>query len=195
MKLPAGIEKWGSGVLGLVSVLLLANIVGQVRGNHARASQPRLATQSSARVRAGKGLSRSSDDLARYDPAVHLEELKELDARPLPDLERNIFDFVESAPSPAAPTKQVASQTATPVAAAAPSPQPPPPPPVLLKPVGYNEMPGGVKEAFASYEDQVLVVHEGDVVASKYKILKITPSAITVEDDSSHQTVELPIPQ
>jgi hypothetical protein len=56
-------------------------------------------------------------------------------------------------------------------------------------------MPGGVKEAFVSLEDQTLVVHEGDVVASKYKILKITPSAVTVEDGSAHQVVDLPIPQ
>ncbi len=56
-------------------------------------------------------------------------------------------------------------------------------------------MPGGVKEAFATLEDQVFVVHEGDVIASKYKILKITPLVVTVEDASSHQIVDLPIPQ
>ena len=31
MKMPPGIEKWGSGILGLVSVLLVANLVNQFR--------------------------------------------------------------------------------------------------------------------------------------------------------------------
>jgi hypothetical protein len=116
---------------------------------------------------------------------VHLEALKELDARPLPDTERNPFDFV-------VPPPEVTPQQ---LAAAQQPPPPPPPPPVPLKPMGYNEMPGGVKEAFVSLEDQVVVVHEGDVVGSKYKILKITPSVVTVEDASSHQVADLPIPQ
>jgi hypothetical protein len=185
MKLPAQIEKWGSGVLGVVSVLLLANLVSQFRGTRARESPSLAAPSRGARVRAEKGSSRSADDLARYDPVAHLEALKELDARPLPDTERNPFDFV----APPAPEVTAEEQ-----AAAQPS-APPPPPPVLLKPMGYNEMPGGVKEAFASYEEQVFVVHEGEVVASKYKILKITPLVVTVEDVTSHRIVELPIPQ
>jgi Tfp pilus assembly protein PilP len=61
--------------------------------------------------------------------------------------------------------------------------------------MGYNEAPGGQKEAFVSYEDQAIVVHEGDVVGSKYKVLKITSTAITVEDATSHQTTDLPFPQ
>jgi hypothetical protein len=185
MKLPSGIEKWATAVLGVVSVLLLAHLVSQFRGARARASQTVPAPAKAAGAHTGQGSTRSSDDLARYDPVVHLEALKELDARPLPDTERSPFDFVEPPPPEMTP-QQLAAQAA---------PPPPPPPPVLLKPMGYNEMPGGVKEAFASLEDQVLVVHEGEVVASRYKILKITPSVVTVEDAISHQVVDLPIPQ
>jgi hypothetical protein len=185
MKWPAGIEKWGSAVLGVVSVLLLVNLVSQFRGTRARESHPLPAPPKTARVRPAQGSSRSTDDLARYDPVVHLEALKELEGRPLPDTERNPFDFVAPPPPEVTPQQLAAAQ----------QPSPPPPPPVLLKPMGYNEMPGGAKEAFASLEDQVLVVHEGDVVASKYKILKITPLVLTVEDATSHQVVDLPIPQ
>jgi hypothetical protein len=181
MKLPAGIEKWGSAVLGVVSVLLLAHLVSQFRGTHTRESRALPAAPKTAQARTESGPSHSGDDLARYDPVVHIQALREFEARPLPDTERNPFDFV------APPPQQLA--------AGAQPPPPPPPPPVLLKPMGYNEMPGGVKEAFASLEDQVLVVHEGDVVASRYKILKITPLVVTVEDAPSHQVVDLPIPQ
>jgi hypothetical protein len=61
--------------------------------------------------------------------------------------------------------------------------------------MGYSENVGGQKEAYVSDEDQVYVVHEGDTVADKYKILKITATAVTVEDVATHQTAELPIPQ
>jgi hypothetical protein len=185
MKLPSGIEKWAIAVLGVVSVLLLAHLVSQFRGARARASQTVPAPTRAAGVRTGQDSTRSADDLARYDPVVHLEALEELDARPLPDMDRNPFDFV------APPPPEVTPQQLAAVAQAVPAP----PPPVLLKPMGYNEMPGGGKEAFATLEDQVLVVHEGEVVASRYKILRITPMAVTVEDATSHQVVDLPIPQ
>jgi hypothetical protein len=66
---------------------------------------------------------------------------------------------------------------------------------VTLKPRGYSEGAGGVKEAMVSDEDQVFVVHEGDSVGTRYKIIKITPTVVTVEDSAQHQTVDLPIPQ
>ncbi len=39
------------------------------------------------------------------------------------------------------------------------------------------------------------VVHEGDSVGTRYRIVRITPLAITVEDLKYHQTVVLQIPQ
>jgi ribosomal protein L24 len=46
-----------------------------------------------------------------------------------------------------------------------------------------------------SDDDQVFVVHEGDSVGTRYRVIKITPAAITVEDAKYHQTVDLPVPQ
>jgi hypothetical protein len=184
MKLPAGIEKWGSGVLGAASLLLGVNLVMQFRGTHAADSHPHPAAPRAARARAEQTAPRAADDLARYNPVVNLETLKELDARPLSGLDRNPFEFV----APPAPTVTPGQPEAAPPAA------PPPPPPVLLKPMGYNEMPGGGKAALTTLDDQVYVVHEGDVVAARYKILKITPTTLTVEDATTHQTVDLPFP-
>ena len=118
-------------------------------------------------------------------PSSKLDLLKEFEDRPLPELDRNPFEFV------AAPAKASPAQTA---ATAAAAPQPPPPPPVTLKPMGYSEGKGGVKEAMVSDEDQVFVVHEGDSVGTRYKVIKITPTMITVEDATLHQTVDLPVP-
>jgi hypothetical protein len=139
------------------------------------------------RAAAATGKLNASDELSRYDPVLKLDLLKELEDRPLPELDRNPFEFPR-APGKGAPTQ-------APTQAAAPTPQPPPPPPVTLKPMGYSEGAGGVKEAMVSDEDQVFVVHEGDSVGTRYKIIKITPTVITVEDATLHQTVDLPIPQ
>lgn len=182
MKLPAGTEKWGSGILGIASVLLVWHLVAQFKGTpvgDARVS----AAGSPGRAR---DASHVADDLARYDPVVHLEVLKQLDARSLTDTERSPFEYVGGAAAP----KEAAAVTA-PVAPVAP----PPPPPLPLKAMGYNDLPGGGKEAFVNYEDNMQVVHEGDLVGTRFKILKITPAALTFEDETDHQTHEMPFPQ
>ncbi len=191
MKLPTAIRKWGSGVLGAVSLLLLLNLVMKIRGMDAPvAPSHSVPTVTSAPTK--KASPRPTDDLAIYDPAVHVEILKGSDARPLPDLDRNIFDFV-APPAPVVAPLQVAV-VQQPVLPPAPPP-PPPPPPVLLKAVGYNSMQESGKAALTSLKDQVFLVREGDVVAARYKILKITPASLMVEDAETHRTVDLPFPQ
>ena len=186
MKLPAGSEKWGGALLGVLSLLLVANLVTQYRGMQPGHSRAKVVKAGATRTRAGKVSAHLTDDLAKYDPAVHFDALEALDSRPLPDEDRNPFEFVGGAVAP------VIQAPAT--AAAAPAPPPPPPPPPL-KAVGYNELPGGKKEAMMTFNDDLSVVHEGDVIGTKFKVLKITPTMVTVEDGDTHQTLDLPFPQ
>ena len=191
MKATGHFEKWGAVVLGVVSFALLVNLLLHINRGHAGDTRPRATTPPRAKAttlpgpKAPAGKQRVSDELSRYNPVVKLDLLKELEERPLPELDRNPFEFV-AAPAHAAP-----GQTAAAGPAAA---QPTPPPPVTLKPMGYSEGKGGVKEAMISDEDQVFVVHEGDSVGTRYKVIKITPTVITVEDATIHQTVDLPVP-
>ncbi len=191
MKSTGHIEKWGAGVLGAVSLALLVNLVLQINRGHAGNRRPRATTPSRAKAtthpgsKARAGKQTAPDELSRYDPVVKLDLLKEFEERPLPDLDRNPFEFV------AAPVKAAPGQPAVVAQAAAP---PPPPPPVSLKPMGYSEGKGGIKEAMVSDEDQVFVVHEGDSIGTRYKVIKITPTVITVEDATTHQSVDLPVP-
>ena len=185
MKLPAEMGKWGSGVLGLVSLLLVANLVRQYRSLQPGRTTSHTVLASGPRAKEGKDAPRAVGDLAQYDPAVHFDSLKELDSRPLPDEDRNPFDFVGGAPPPEPP-----KQAAVPAPAA-----PPPPPPLPLKAMGYNELPGGKKAAMVTYNDDLQMVQEGDVIASRFKILKINPTMLVVEDDTEHKTLELPFPQ
>jgi hypothetical protein len=191
MKVNGHIEKWGAGVLGAVSFALLVHLVVQINRGRSEDRRPRATTPARAKAttlpgpEAPAGKQSVPDELSRYDPVVKLDLLKKLEDRPLPELDRNPFEFV-AAPAKAAPAQ---------IAAAAPAAQPPPPPPVTLKPMGYSEGKGEVKEAMVSDEDQVFVVHEGDSIGTRYKVIKITPTVITVEDATIHQTVDLPVPQ
>ena len=184
MKLPAGTNKLGIAVLGVVSLLLVANLVAQFRAMQPGHSSANPASASGSTPREGKGASHATDDLAQFDPAVHFAALQALDSRPLPDEDRNPFEFVGGAPpqviKPDAPT---------------PNLPPPPPPPPPLKAVGYNELPGGKKEAMVTFNDDLQVVHEGDMIGTRFKIVKITPTMVVVEDDTTHQSLELPFPQ
>ena len=204
MKASGQIEKWGAGVLGAVSLALLVNLLLQISRMPAGNARPRTTTPPGGKATAAPrakatthpgatakaGKPQVSDELSRYDPVLKLDLLKQLEDRPLPKLDRNPFEFA-GATGKGAPI-QAPGQAAT---AAAPAPQPPPPPPVTLKPMGYSEGAGGTKEAMVSDEDQIFVVHEGDSVGTRYKIVKITSTAVTVEDATLHQTVDLPIPQ
>lgn len=191
MKLKGHIEKWAGGILGTVSAILLLNLVLQFSGVSAAA---RRLLPSAALPAAEKSKAAADDSLAQYDPAVRLDDLKQLDERPLPDLSRNPFEFV----LPPAPPKPPAAPQAAPAA--------PPPPPISLQAMGYSEDLNGQKMAYVcdqsapgpqgcSATDQVYAIHEGETVAGKYKILKITATTVSVEDDSTHQTAALPIPQ
>ena len=182
MKKREQLSKWAVGVLGVVCLVLLVNLVRsfrQVRAGTARAA-------GSVTVAAGKTQARSSSPagvsgLSRYDPELNLELLKKLQSRPLLPIGRDPFAFESPAP---------------PRAAASPAPQaaaPAPPPPPPLKAMGYADMPGGVREAYVSYEDQVYSVQEGDTIANKFKVLKVSPTQVEVEDASSKEKLKLPI--
>jgi len=186
------IQKWVAGGLGVVSCALLVHLFFKINGVRAGNRRPRAtashqvkATRSSG-AKAPAGSQSAPDELARYNSDVKLDLLKQLEDRPLPELGRDPFEFAGVAPAKAAPVTTAAPPPAAP---------PPAPPPISLKPMGYSEGKGGVKEAMVSDEDQVYVVHEGDSVGTRYKVIKITPTAITVEDATLHQTVDLPIPQ
>jgi hypothetical protein len=187
MKISAKVQKWASAGLGVVSLFLTVNLVIKIRALDVKAPNPH-SVHIVYRTRTTKSSPARTDDLAKFDPVVHVEILKECDARPLPDLHRNIYDFV-TPPAPVAPPLQVA--VVQPLA----PPPPPPPPPVLLKPVGYNGMKEGGNTALTILDDQVYLVHEGDVVAARYKILRIQSTGVTVQDAATHRTVNLPFPQ
>ncbi len=196
MNLPAGINKWGAAVLGVVCFFLVAHLVAQYRAMQPGKSPAHLTAASAQPKGVEKSSTHPADDLAKYDPDVHFDALKKLDSRPLPDEDRAPFDSGLAAPTPvrgAAPTVQG-------TAPAPPAPAPPPPPPAPpLKAVGYNELPGGQKEAMVTFtegerKDDMVVVHEGDQIGTRFKVTKIDSTMVVVEDGDTHTSLELPFP-
>ncbi len=186
MKLPASIEKLGIVVLGVVSLVLGANLVSQYRAMQPGISHAHALTLRAAPRRVPKASAHAADDLAQFDPDLHIAALKTQDARPLPDEDRDPFEFVGGPPAPA-PTPAAGGPKV--------APAPPPPPPLPVKAVGYNELPGGGKEAMVTFNDDLLVVHEGDSIGTKFKVVKINPTAVVIEDGETHETHELAFPQ
>jgi len=182
MRLRGALEKWASGVLGMVCVLLLLNLVWH---NVVRAGSPKpsLVRQREPEVR--KVLLAQpevKDDLSKYDSQLKTDQLREILARPKVEIERSPFAY----PAPPKPPTPAPGPTPGPAA-------PPPPPPIPFTMIGYSEKTGGVKEALLEDKDDIYVVHEGDTFAKKYQVTKISPGTVEIVDQETRQTAQLPL--
>jgi len=54
-----------------------------------------------------------------------------------------------------------------------------------VSPIGYVEKAGGEKEAIVTLQDQVFLVHEGELFAGKYRALKVTALAVEIVEEPS----------
>jgi hypothetical protein len=61
-------------------------------------------------------------------------------------------------------------------------PPPPPPPPIPLKFYGFTGSKSGPKQVFLSKGDDIFIAKEGQIVDRRYKILRIGPNSVEVED-------------
>jgi hypothetical protein len=73
---------------------------------------------------------------------------------------------------------------------------PPPvtgPPPITLKFFGFANRPGETKKVFLSQGEDVFIAAEGDIVDRRYRVLKISPAAVEVEDVLNNNRQTLPL--
>ena len=52
-----------------------------------------------------------------------------------------------------------------------------------VTPIGYVEKAGGEKEAIVDFQDQVFLVHEGDLFAGKYRVLQVTALSVEIVEE------------
>lgn len=172
--------------VGLIAVcaFLVVRLILQTARAGAGAPAPRRVT--SAPPAASSSAQRPSG-VAAYDPTIRLDLLKSASGRELPQLLRDPFEFE---PTPA----QVQAKNAAAAAASRP-PAPPPPPPIPLQALGYDQDEGGKLAAYLADDQDTYIVHEGEEFDKRFRVLKITPTMVEIEDETYHQTAQLPFPE
>lgn len=128
---------------------------------------------------------------AKLDPTLHPEWMAQAESLEYTGSGRNIFSQFSAPPKieevkapvrPSAPVAQV--------------PQgPPPPPPIDLKFFGYEAHKDGTRKAFLLHGDDVFIASEGDVVDHRYKVLKIAPMSVQIEDLPYQNAQPIPLTQ
>ena len=123
---------------------------------------------------------RSLDPTLRYDWLRASEDTKYEGAG------RNIFQVQVDIPQPVAPVAQ------QPEIAQGPPP-PPPPPPINLKFFGFASRVGETKKIFLSTGEDVFIASEGDIVNRRYKVVRISPQAVEIEDVLNNNRQSIPL--
>jgi hypothetical protein len=129
-----------------------------------------------------------SGPLAGLDPTLHPEVMAQAESIEYTGKGRNIFSMfsepvIEAAKGPIRPEPVTPVQTG-----------PPPPPPIDLKFFGYETHQGG-RKAFLLHGDDIFVAAEGDVVDHHYRVVKIAPLSVQIEDIPYNNTQTLPLIQ
>ena len=66
---------------------------------------------------------------------------------------------------------------------------------MTVKALGFAEDKSGKRRAILADDEQTYKVVEGESFAGRYRCIKISSTAIEIQDESYHQTVQLPFPQ
>ncbi len=122
------------------------------------------------------------------DPSLRFDLLKSSEEKEYEGGKRNIFrEYV---------AEVAIDRPITPVIPPPPvDPGPPPLPPIPLKYYGFASKPGEARKVFLSNGDEVFIAEEGQIIQRRYKILKITPTSVEVEDVLNNTKQPIPLTQ
>jgi len=176
-----------AGVLLVLALILVARWIFSSPGSPTHAStsvESRGAEPAPVRASRGKtlGAPRSLDPTLRYDWLKATEDTKYSGSG------RNIFRAQVDIPKPIA-------RVAPPRPIVPVNTGPPPPPPINLVFFGFANKPGEPKKVFLSQGEDVFIAKEGDIVDRRYKILRITPVSVEVEDVLNNNRQSIPLKQ
>ena len=74
-------------------------------------------------------------------------------------------------------------------------PLPPPPPPINLRFYGFASSQGTAKKVFLSEGEDIFIAGEGDIIDRRYKVLRIMPMAVEIEDVLNNNRQQIPLTQ
>jgi hypothetical protein len=165
-------------VLGLIAVLMVVRAYLSTRGGE----------NATAGATSAKKVGVM---LASLDPRLHLNLLANAEDVKYTGQGKNIFRAAPEVVIPPVKVSPLLSKRAKPAL----PPPPPPPPPINLKFFGFSNSRGQKPKVFLTQGEEVWVAHEGDVVDRHYKIVRITPTAIEVEDLLNNNTQSIHLTQ
>jgi len=197
LKLGVQEKKWkiyAAAALGLVVVgLVIYNLKDSFSSTPAppppvvAAAPVRPAVQPATNAHEATKLPSNAADL---DPTLHPELMAQAESLEYTGKGRNIFSLTSMPVEIPQPVK-TARNTPPPVPAGPPPPAPPPP--IELTFFGYSSHKSGLRRAFLLKGDDVFIASEGDVVDHRYKVVKIAPMSVQVEDIPYANTQSLPL--
>lgn len=131
------------------------------------------------------GPPRSLDPELRYDWLKASEDMKYSGGG------RNIFSDQAPIPTPVGNGTTDAQKAAEDTG----PPPPPPPPPINLKFFGFASRPGEPKKVFLSQGEDVFIAAEGEIVNRRYKVMRISPVSVEIEDELNNHRQSIPLTQ
>ena len=155
------------------------------------------------RPRMGAATPEERPDPASVDPALHLDLLAKLQRVETKNPGRNLFQYGSAAPTPAAKAEPMpTSVPKIPVNVVALPPPPPGPAtasgtsgtPATFKYYGLKiSRASGIKLAFLLDGEDIIVAGENEVVKKRYRVVRILPGSVVVEDmqGSGQQTINI----
>lgn len=173
-----------AAVLGGIAVLVVAYQLLPVffSSSSSPESNAQAAAPIAPRVSATRGRSkaRQKERTESLDPTLRLDLLAAAEETRYEGTGRNIF---VSQPDPVIPTPLAPGVTdpGKPEAAYHP-PSVPPAAPIPLKFFGFASQPGEPKRIFLSEGEDVFVAGEGEIVDRRYKVIRIAPSSVEIQD-------------
>lgn len=124
------------------------------------------------------------------DPTLRFDWLKTSEDVKYEGNGKNIFiaqaDIPEPVKNGAADQQKLAEQG---------PPPPPPPPPITLKFYGFASKPGEPKKIFLSQGEDVFIATEGQVIDRRYKVVRISPMSVEIEDMLNNNRQSIPLTQ
>lgn len=120
------------------------------------------------------------------DPTLRTDLLKNSEEAAYRGTGRNIFE--DTPPPVVVPVKPVVVAQKPPE-----PPPPPPPPPIPLKFYGFANKPGQAKAIFLANGDDIFIGHEGEIINRRYKIVRIHPTQVEIEDVLNNNRQSIPL--
>ena len=183
-------------VLGGIALLLVLRAALTSNAPEPTAVEPvaPAMTTAAAPARSGRPAGKTRNTrLARapnsIDPTLRFDWLKTSEDTKYEGNGRNIFLAQAEIPTPVAPGHTDADKTAE------GPPPPPPPPPINLKFYGFASKPGEPKKIFLSQGEDVFIATEGQVIDRRYKVLRISPMSVEIEDMLNNNRQSIPLTQ